>query len=269
MNYQKHITGFTMAEVLITIGIIGVVAAMTFPSLVSHYRHKVFESQFKKYYSIFSQASSAAKLEFNDCNQIYAEDIKQFIFNKLNTVAKNTTETSTNLVLFPDEYRQYTLTGSIANTTLHQNCLIGNSNFVSSWGKNYQAILNDGSFVGICSHLSTQINNSVYEDGNTSTNGTFITRDVNGLKGPNRFGQDIWGFHLNNSTCVVEAAVTYSNFKPGEENYGSNSTNSELKKMCSLTDKSSDANGFYCAYYAIQDKCPDGSAKSYWDCLPK
>lgn len=58
MNYKKCFTGFTMAEVLITIGIIGVVAAMTFPALVMHHRNKALESQFKKYYSIFSQTAN-------------------------------------------------------------------------------------------------------------------------------------------------------------------------------------------------------------------
>ena len=32
---------FTMAEVLITIGIIGIIAAMTFPSLINRYQEKV------------------------------------------------------------------------------------------------------------------------------------------------------------------------------------------------------------------------------------
>ena len=42
---------FTMAEVLITIGIIGLVAAMTLHSLVNNSRNKELESRFKKSYS--------------------------------------------------------------------------------------------------------------------------------------------------------------------------------------------------------------------------
>ena len=40
--------GFTMAEVLITIGIIGVVAAITIPLLMQNSNSKKFTTQFKK-----------------------------------------------------------------------------------------------------------------------------------------------------------------------------------------------------------------------------
>lgn len=47
---------FTLAEVLITLGIIGVAAAMTLPSLIQERQNKVLETQFKKSYSLISQA---------------------------------------------------------------------------------------------------------------------------------------------------------------------------------------------------------------------
>lgn len=39
--------GFTLAEVLITLGIIGVVAAMTMPSLIQNYRKKEATTRIK------------------------------------------------------------------------------------------------------------------------------------------------------------------------------------------------------------------------------
>ena len=42
--------GFTLAEVLITLGIIGVVAALTLPSLITNYRKKQTVAQLKKVY---------------------------------------------------------------------------------------------------------------------------------------------------------------------------------------------------------------------------
>ena len=48
--------GFTLAEVLITIGIIGVVAAVTMPALIANYQQMVLKNQFKHAYSLVSQA---------------------------------------------------------------------------------------------------------------------------------------------------------------------------------------------------------------------
>lgn len=48
--------GFTLAEVLITLGIIGVVAAMTIPTLMTHLNHIKLQSQFKEGYSLLAQA---------------------------------------------------------------------------------------------------------------------------------------------------------------------------------------------------------------------
>lgn len=265
MNYKKCFAGFTMAEVLITIGIIGVVAAMTFPALVMHHRNKALESQFKKYYSIFSQSASAAGYEFSNCNGVYEEDIKKYIYDKLNKLSEKTLAENDKTPMFPAEYKQYTLTGIEADDNLHQNCLIGNHNYVYVWGPNYQAVLNDGSFVGICSHVG--VKDMTYESGKSYSNGVFITIDVNGLKGPNRFGYDICSFHLQADTCIVEAGGTHRNLSEDEPGYGVGSS-SQFTKLCDFTDRSSTANGFYCAYYAIQDKCPDGSGKSYFNCLP-
>ncbi len=47
---------FTLAEVLITLGIIGVVAAMTLPALINKTQDREFKTAYKKAYSSMSQA---------------------------------------------------------------------------------------------------------------------------------------------------------------------------------------------------------------------
>lgn len=42
--YYKGLKGFTLAEVLITLGIIGVVAAMTMPTLINNTKNKELET---------------------------------------------------------------------------------------------------------------------------------------------------------------------------------------------------------------------------------
>ena len=48
--------GFTLAEVLITLAIIGVVAAMTIPTLLQNYKKKLVETRLLNGYSVISQA---------------------------------------------------------------------------------------------------------------------------------------------------------------------------------------------------------------------
>lgn len=56
--------GFTLAEVLITLGIIGVVAAMTVPSLISSANRIKFKSGFKKYVSLLSQTAQMSSEKY-------------------------------------------------------------------------------------------------------------------------------------------------------------------------------------------------------------
>ena len=60
---MKKFNAFTLAEVLITLGVIGVIAAMTLPSVVKHYQQQATVNQLKKAYSEFSQALHKAEVE--------------------------------------------------------------------------------------------------------------------------------------------------------------------------------------------------------------
>ncbi|MDR1327395.1 MAG: type II secretion system GspH family protein [Heliobacteriaceae bacterium] len=55
--------GFTLAEVLITLGIIGVVAALTMPSLIQNFKRKEVSVKLKKFHSMMSQAVLLAEIE--------------------------------------------------------------------------------------------------------------------------------------------------------------------------------------------------------------
>ena len=58
-------SGFTLAEVLITLGIIGVVAAMTIPNLIANTNGAKFRSQFKKTVSTLNQAGLMAQAQYD------------------------------------------------------------------------------------------------------------------------------------------------------------------------------------------------------------
>ena len=57
-------SAFTLAEVLITLGIIGVVSALTLPVLVQKYRNNVVETKLKKFYSEINQAIQLSEAEY-------------------------------------------------------------------------------------------------------------------------------------------------------------------------------------------------------------
>lgn len=65
---------FTLAEVLITIGIIGVIAAVTLPAVISNTQNKQLETGLKKSVSVIEQALNMYQAEYG--NRISAGDIK-------------------------------------------------------------------------------------------------------------------------------------------------------------------------------------------------
>lgn len=72
--------GFTLAEVLITLGIIGIVAALTFPALMQTYKKKEVETRLKRFYSMINQAIKLSEVENGEAlywkkeNAIYDND---------------------------------------------------------------------------------------------------------------------------------------------------------------------------------------------------
>ena len=54
---RGYLTAFTLAEVLVTLGIIGVVSAMTVPTLMQNYQRQSYVTQLHKVYNEVQQAS--------------------------------------------------------------------------------------------------------------------------------------------------------------------------------------------------------------------
>ena len=84
--YRKYIA-FTLAEVLITLGIIGVVAAMTLPVVIGNYQKKVTAAKVKKFYSMFNQAIKLSEIEngefkywsYENSDELYDKYLAKFI----------------------------------------------------------------------------------------------------------------------------------------------------------------------------------------------
>ncbi len=79
--------GFTLAEVLITLGIIGVVAALTIPSLIAKHKKKVFATRVKTTYNIVSNALVSSVQENGAPNTWdYGDSIENNGDNTLNSI---------------------------------------------------------------------------------------------------------------------------------------------------------------------------------------
>ncbi len=63
---MKKIKGFTLAEVLITLGVISIVAAMTLPTIIQKYHNHVVETKLKKIYTVMNQAMRLSEIDNGD-----------------------------------------------------------------------------------------------------------------------------------------------------------------------------------------------------------
>ena len=64
-THAKHVA-FTLAEVLITLAIIGIVAAMTIPNLILKYQKREFGARLAQTYSTLSNAVKMAQVQYGD-----------------------------------------------------------------------------------------------------------------------------------------------------------------------------------------------------------
>ena len=73
--------GFTMAEVLITIGIIGIIAAMTIPSQIRNYRQKVMVTKLQRTLSVLNNVMTMVRADYGEIKYLQATYPKFFIEN--------------------------------------------------------------------------------------------------------------------------------------------------------------------------------------------
>ncbi len=69
---MKKKKAFTLAEVLITLGIIGVVAAMTLPIIVGNYKKQEVVTSVQKVYSVLNQAFNFSQAD-NESYEYWAQ----------------------------------------------------------------------------------------------------------------------------------------------------------------------------------------------------
>ena len=171
--------GFTLAETLITIVIVGIIAALTVPNLIVHYQKQATVTRLKKAYSALAQAVTKSQIKNGHVSTwdfsltsygVYEKYLSDFIQLSQSTVGM---QRSNNV--------NYTELNGTNNITL---------------------FYNDSKVINLAD--GTQL--IIYNGSHNSTIG--LTRksfavDINGYKKPNKMGKDVFVFVLTKNKGLI------------------------------------------------------------------
>lgn len=245
---RKILYGFTLAEVLITFSIIGVVAAMTLPTLVQNYQKQAAITAVQKAYTTLNQALKRSIVD-NESPSSWVEQGAQInydttlkYFNKYWKPYYNIAKICSGETVFnPDNYKTCGYeTPNTKRPSGWSNEIFLNKNkmilFVTSDGMIFSVY----PFHTVCiKNEETSTPDSPQYDCSTQATGTQLVHiDINGSKKPNTLGKDTFIFTLNPKKEV---------FMP--ECY--DKTDEEIDKDCSKN--SIDDSGSCCAAKLIKD----------------
>lgn len=224
--------GFTLAEVLITLGIIGIVAALTMPSLVAKYQKQQTLTTLKKNYAVLQEAFKLAEIEngkVNNWDWSNAEILLTEYLGKNLKIIKNygITDVSTNSLCIAKgtprpEYAQYSwLSGVGINSPFYAN-------------KTASVLLADGSCLG----LNPNATNPLYN--------RYVFIDTNGPAKPNMAGKDLFFFMIDETGRLLPVGHNWSD----EELTAEVNNTSVAGNSCN---KKSLIGGLVCAERIIRD----------------
>lgn len=205
--------GFTLAEMLITLGIIGVVAAMTIPSLVTNYQKQAYVAGLQKVYSEVLQA-----LERYETDQ-HVEDLYETSIRGTNGVGE-----------FMKSYLKVAEDCGSHNT--------GRANCYGDFASGYPKFNNSAKKVAVPNigfyHVKLA-SGAILSMGGYSNQPLFSANmyvDVNGPKGPNKAGRDFFALIYSSGTSGVR--ITDYNGKMDTSYFNSycNSSSSESVLGC-------------------------------------
>lgn len=241
INKRKTIVmksfAFTLAEVLITLGIIGVVAAMTLPTLMHEYKIRQYKTGFWRTSSLIQ---SALKETANDFGYDNYEDL-YYICGDLPSMGNCATE---NAELFKELNDDFLSKFKVMNTAPRSKLRVTKfKDFSGKYSISYTELYgittwnnpSGGGHFLIDGTLISSID--FYHHG--QYDGLSITFDTNGpYKGPNQYGRDLFLFNVGH-----------------------------WYKLCSEKAGGSIYNGRGCYDYAKRDVNPDDTNKGYWRSL--
>lgn len=238
ISADKYQDSFTLAEVLITLGIIGIVAAMTLPAVINNSRNKQLEAGLKRSYSLIGQALDMHQAQSGERatpENLKIYEMKPILMKYLQVIEDcGFGASDSNSACIPNT------TGSgflgDASKARKYKTYNGQRDININLFDDGQFVLNDGILVLI-------------ENSGTSVR-LYISVDVNGYnKNPNRLGHDLFMFQINDKGTLLPMGAPNTNYYSKTDKYCSQSSTNSL-------------NGAGCTYKALNDK-------DYFKNLPK
>ncbi|MBO6087883.1 type II secretion system protein [bacterium] len=171
---------FNLSEILITLGIIGVVSALTLPTVIKNYQKYTTVNQLKKVYTVLNQAFKMSEIDndiYENWDKVEAIGIVEYSqkywqhYLKVIKICSNYTDCG---------YSEALPWMNAINSVKTQKS-IGEKSF----------IINDGTLITF------------------NTAGDAIHIDLNAGAGPNRYGRDLFTFYIYNKGVI--AAGSHSN----------------------------------------------------------
>lgn len=201
---SQYYKGFTIAEVLITLGIIGIVATLTIPDLLKQTNEAEYKSMWKKEYAALSQVFGSIISENGGT------------FEGISPHIDWGPDSNTILTFFADKMSVQKYCDEINSTTF--NCWHPPSGKDADavhlktgtkevfYGVGYPAmILNDGSLI--------YLYGGSFQAYDSSKSYGRIAVDVNGKKSPNVVGKDIFGVYIFKNKLVPFGSADMSEYQ--------------------------------------------------------
>lgn len=164
------IHGFTLAETLITLGIIGVVAALTLPILIQNVQQKILISRWKKAYADLNQAFVFVKSQ-DEFEKYYNCSEYQCYQNIANLIMDKYISKTENRDFYAGDYKKY----------------------------KYKTILGDDFIIRPTFHAAYNVNNMTFFIWNFLPHSITIYVDVNRVENPpNVLGKDLFAVVITN-----------------------------------------------------------------------
>lgn len=214
---------FTLAEVLITLGIIGVVAAMTIPTLIANYQEKVLVNKAKRGYTTLMQALNMYK----STNYTAADN-----YGNLFVTGESDIEVLSKLVPYmrvKKTCERYTDNECGGNYPVKHAKPRDNGHGINTsdnlWGA--RVVLQDGMIFSL-QNMNEKTNacgyDYTYNNGTATATNPICGRiwiDTNGVNAPNRYGSDVFAFYVKaqsleptKSDCDINYVITQNKIIP-------------------------------------------------------